>query len=98
MPHRGRLNLLTDLLRFSPAALFHKIKGGSEVPEGINASGDVISHLGKCVYYQAGGSIHREIAAIVASPYLEYDGANAPLHVSLLPNPSHLGMYSLIAT
>ena len=49
MPHRGRLNLLTDLLQFSPAALFHKIKGGSEVPEGINASGDVISHLGKCV-------------------------------------------------
>ena len=49
MPHRGRLNLLTDLLQFSPAALFHKIKGGSEVPEGISASGDVISHLGKCV-------------------------------------------------
>lgn len=38
---------MTDLLQFSPAALFHKIKGGSEVPEGISASGDVISHLGK---------------------------------------------------
>lgn len=46
MPHRGRLNLLTDLLQFSPAALFHKIKGGSELPEELGYSGDVISHLG----------------------------------------------------
>ncbi|EJC99190.1 dehydrogenase E1 and transketolase domain-containing protein 1 [Fomitiporia mediterranea MF3/22] len=45
MPHRGRLNLLTDLLRSTPAALFHKIKGGSEVPEDLGYSGDVISHL-----------------------------------------------------
>jgi probable 2-oxoglutarate dehydrogenase E1 component DHKTD1 len=47
MPHRGRLNLLTDLLQFSPVALFHKIKGGSEYPEELGADGDVISHLGE---------------------------------------------------
>ncbi|KZT04533.1 dehydrogenase E1 and transketolase domain-containing protein 1 [Laetiporus sulphureus 93-53] len=45
MPHRGRLNLLTGLLEYSPAALFHKIKGGAEFPEDLGASGDVISHL-----------------------------------------------------
>ncbi|KAI0312699.1 dehydrogenase E1 and transketolase domain-containing protein 1 [Amylostereum chailletii] len=45
MPHRGRLNLLTGLLQYSPAALFHKIKGGSEVPEDLGVVGDVISHL-----------------------------------------------------
>jgi probable 2-oxoglutarate dehydrogenase E1 component DHKTD1 len=45
MPHRGRLNLLTDLLGYEPAALFHKIKGNSELPEGIEAEGDVLSHL-----------------------------------------------------
>ncbi|KAF5378852.1 hypothetical protein D9615_006945 [Tricholomella constricta] len=45
MPHRGRLNLLTDLLKFSPAALFNKIKGGSELPEELGAEGDVLSHL-----------------------------------------------------
>ena len=45
MPHRGRLNLLTGMLEFPPAALFHKIKGGSELPEGYIAAGDVISHL-----------------------------------------------------
>ncbi|OSX61116.1 hypothetical protein POSPLADRAFT_1074828 [Postia placenta MAD-698-R-SB12] len=45
MPHRGRLNLLTDLLKFPHAALFHKIKGGADIPEHLGASGDVISHL-----------------------------------------------------
>ncbi|KXN83086.1 putative 2-oxoglutarate dehydrogenase E1 component DHKTD1, mitochondrial, partial [Leucoagaricus sp. SymC.cos] len=45
MPHRGRLNLLTDLLQYSPTALFHKIKGGSELPEELGAEGDVLSHL-----------------------------------------------------
>jgi hypothetical protein len=47
MPHRGRLNLLTDLLQYPPAALFHKIKGGYEIPEELGAEGDVLSHLGQ---------------------------------------------------
>ena len=48
MPHRGRLNFLTEptLMKYSPTSLFHKIKGGSEIPEEIDAVGDVISHLG----------------------------------------------------
>ncbi|KXN83494.1 putative 2-oxoglutarate dehydrogenase E1 component DHKTD1, mitochondrial [Leucoagaricus sp. SymC.cos] len=45
MPHRGRLNLLTNLLQYSSTALFHKIKGGSEWPEELGAKGDVLSHL-----------------------------------------------------
>jgi probable 2-oxoglutarate dehydrogenase E1 component DHKTD1 len=47
MPHRGRLNLLTDLLQFPPTALFHKIKGGYEIPEELGVEGDVLSHLGQ---------------------------------------------------
>ncbi|CAJ0902185.1 8320_t:CDS:10 [Entrophospora sp. SA101] len=50
MPHRGRLNLLTDLLKFSPIRLFHKIKGNPEFPENLPATGDVLSHLGKLNY------------------------------------------------
>ncbi|KXN87850.1 putative 2-oxoglutarate dehydrogenase E1 component DHKTD1, mitochondrial [Leucoagaricus sp. SymC.cos] len=73
MPHRGRLNLLTDLLQYSSTALFHKIKGGSEWPEELGAEGDVLSHL-------------------VSSPSLVYEGAHNSVKVSLLPNPSHLGM------
>ncbi|KAG7094650.1 hypothetical protein E1B28_005473 [Marasmius oreades] len=45
MPHRGRLNFLTDLLDHSPTALFHKIRGGSEFPESLGVEGDVLSHL-----------------------------------------------------
>ncbi|KAJ7134754.1 dehydrogenase E1 and transketolase domain-containing protein 1 [Mycena epipterygia] len=45
MPHRGRLNLLTDLLKYPATSLFHKIKGGAEIPEDLGAEGDVLSHL-----------------------------------------------------
>ncbi|RXW18551.1 hypothetical protein EST38_g7302 [Candolleomyces aberdarensis] len=45
MPHRGRLNLLTDLLQYPPSSLFHKIKGGSELPEDLGVDADVLSHL-----------------------------------------------------
>jgi probable 2-oxoglutarate dehydrogenase E1 component DHKTD1 len=50
MPHRGRLNFLTGLLELSPRALFHKIKGGYEIPEELGAVGDVISHLSECLH------------------------------------------------
>ncbi|KAJ1896049.1 hypothetical protein LPJ81_004829, partial [Coemansia sp. IMI 209127] len=45
MPHRGRLNVLVDLLRYPPHALFHKLQGNAEFPEDLPASGDVISHI-----------------------------------------------------
>ncbi|CAG8608971.1 10192_t:CDS:10 [Paraglomus brasilianum] len=45
MPHRGRLNLLTDLLKFSTVKLFHKVRGNAEFPEDSPATGDVLSHL-----------------------------------------------------
>jgi probable 2-oxoglutarate dehydrogenase E1 component DHKTD1 len=89
MPHRGRLNLLTDLLEYSPTSLFHKIKGGAEIPEDLGAEGDVLSHLGMHFSYLALQLLILEY--IVASPILNYDGASNPIQVSLLPNPSHLG-------
>ena len=49
MPHRGRLNLLTGLLQFSPTALFSKVKGNQEYPKGIPGIGDVLSHLAASV-------------------------------------------------
>jgi len=45
MPHRGRLNLLTDLMQYDPTALFSKVKGNPEFPLGLPASGDVLSHI-----------------------------------------------------
>jgi probable 2-oxoglutarate dehydrogenase E1 component DHKTD1 len=46
MPHRGRLNLLMGLLRFPPRDFFWKVQGNSEIPEGVEGIGDVISHIG----------------------------------------------------
>lgn len=43
--HRGRLNLLTGLLRFPPEILFRKLQGLSEFLDAKKCTGDVISHL-----------------------------------------------------
>ena len=46
MPHRGRLNVLSNVMSKSFAALFHEFKGGSSNPDDIEGSGDVKYHLG----------------------------------------------------
>ncbi len=46
MPHRGRLNVLTNVLVKPYRALFHEFKGGSANPEDVEGSGDVKYHLG----------------------------------------------------
>ncbi|KIK54180.1 hypothetical protein GYMLUDRAFT_48977 [Collybiopsis luxurians FD-317 M1] len=58
MPHRGRLNFLTDpqLLQYPATALFHKIRGGSEFPEQLGVEGDVISHLVSSVQLEYQGA------------------------------------------
>ena len=46
MPHRGRLNVLTQVMGKPQRALFHEFKGGSATPDEIEGSGDVKYHLG----------------------------------------------------
>ena len=46
MPHRGRLNVLTQVMGKSHRALFHEFKGGSANPDVVEGSGDVKYHLG----------------------------------------------------
>ncbi|KAK1338702.1 hypothetical protein QTO34_019359 [Cnephaeus nilssonii] len=77
MPHRGRLNLLTGLLQFPPELMFRKMRGLSEFPENVPATGDVLSHL-------------------TSSVDLDF-GAHHPLHVTMLPNPSHLEAVNPVA-
>ncbi|KAB1253919.1 putative 2-oxoglutarate dehydrogenase E1 component DHKTD1; mitochondrial [Camelus dromedarius] len=77
MPHRGRLNLLTGLLQFPPELMFRKMRGLSEFPENVSATGDVLSHL-------------------TSSVDLDF-GAHLPLHVTVLPNPSHLEAVNPVA-
>lgn len=46
MAHRGRLNVLTNVMSKPFRAVFHEFKGGSSTPEDIDGSGDVKYHLG----------------------------------------------------
>jgi 2-oxoglutarate dehydrogenase E1 component len=46
MPHRGRLNVLTQVMAKPHRALFHEFKGGSSTPSDVEGSGDVKYHLG----------------------------------------------------
>ncbi|XP_045483343.1 probable 2-oxoglutarate dehydrogenase E1 component DHKTD1, mitochondrial isoform X2 [Harmonia axyridis] len=45
MPHRGRLNILTGLLRYPPAQIFLRLKGEKDFPDHYEATGDTLSHI-----------------------------------------------------
>ncbi|MCT7376608.1 2-oxoglutarate dehydrogenase E1 component [Chelativorans salis] len=46
MAHRGRLNVLSQVLAKPHRAIFHEFKGGSFAPDDVEGSGDVKYHLG----------------------------------------------------
>ncbi len=46
MPHRGRLNVLANVIGKPFAAIFSEFQGGSAYPEDVHGSGDVKYHLG----------------------------------------------------
>jgi 2-oxoglutarate dehydrogenase E1 component len=46
MPHRGRLNVLANVLAKPYRIIFHEFSGGSANPDDVGGSGDVKYHLG----------------------------------------------------
>ena len=46
MPHRGRLNILANVMEKPFRAIFNEFQGGSFKPEDVDGSGDVKYHLG----------------------------------------------------
>ncbi|MEM6620326.1 MAG: 2-oxoglutarate dehydrogenase E1 component, partial [Pseudomonadota bacterium] len=46
MPHRGRLNVLANVMAKPYRAIFNEFQGGSFKPEDVDGSGDVKYHLG----------------------------------------------------
>jgi 2-oxoglutarate dehydrogenase E1 component len=46
MPHRGRLNVLANVLAKPYRIIFHEFSGGSSNPDDVGGSGDVKYHLG----------------------------------------------------
>jgi 2-oxoglutarate dehydrogenase E1 component len=64
MAHRGRLNVLSQVLRKPHRAIFSEFKGGSFIPGGVEGSGDVKYHLGASADRDFDGrSIHLSLAA-----------------------------------
>ena len=46
MPHRGRLNVLANVMAKPYRQIFHEFQGGSAKPSDVQGSGDVKYHLG----------------------------------------------------
>ena len=99
MPHRGRLNVLMELLQIPPEIIFGKASGGSEIGlDSIDfAEGDVLSHI------HITSQFDTEAPPNPSYPdQLEWYPSNASdnrnssptspsgVLVSLQPNPSHL--------
>lgn len=64
MPHRGRLNILANVMGKPYSAIFHEFQGGSYTPEDVGGSGDVKYHLGTSSDREFdGNSVHLSLTA-----------------------------------
>ncbi|WP_144751793.1 MULTISPECIES: 2-oxoglutarate dehydrogenase E1 component [Bartonella] len=64
MAHRGRLNVLSQVLAKPHRAIFHEFKGGSYKPDDVEGSGDVKYHLGTSADLEFDGKkIHLSLLA-----------------------------------
>jgi 2-oxoglutarate dehydrogenase E1 component len=64
MAHRGRLNVLANVLGKPHRAIFHEFKGGSSSPDDVEGSGDVKYHLGASSDREFGGNrVHLSLTA-----------------------------------
>lgn len=64
MPHRGRLNVLANVMGKPFRAIFHEFKGGSFKPDEVEGSGDVKYHLGASSDREFdGNSVHLSLTA-----------------------------------
>ena len=63
MPHRGRLNVLANVLAKPYRIIFHEFSGGSANPEDVGGSGDVKYHLGTSTDREFDGiKVHMSLA------------------------------------
>ena len=64
MPHRGRLNVLTNFIGKPYAAIFSEFQGNSTNPEHVHGSGDVKYHLGTSTDREIDGdTVHLSLTA-----------------------------------
>ena len=64
MPHRGRLNVLANVMLKPFRAIFNEFQGGSNKPEDVGGSGDVKYHLGSSADREFdGNAVHLSLTA-----------------------------------
>ncbi|MBL7373565.1 hypothetical protein INQ23_30045, partial [Escherichia coli] len=64
MAHRGRLNMLTNVMAKPYRAIFHEFSGGSSNPDDVGGSGDVKYHLGTSTDREFDGiTVHMSLVA-----------------------------------
>ncbi|MDE2339494.1 MAG: 2-oxoglutarate dehydrogenase E1 component, partial [Alphaproteobacteria bacterium] len=64
MPHRGRLNMLANVMAKPYRVIFHEFSGGSDNPDDVGGSGDVKYHLGTSTDREFDGiKVHMSLAA-----------------------------------
>lgn len=64
MPHRGRLNVLTNVMKKPFRAIFHEFHGGSANPDDVEGAGDVKYHLGASADREFDGNkVHLSLTA-----------------------------------
>jgi 2-oxoglutarate dehydrogenase E1 component len=63
MPHRGRLNVLANVMAKPYRVIFHEFSGGSANPDDVGGSGDVKYHLGTSTDREFDGiKVHMSLA------------------------------------
>ncbi len=97
MPHRGRLNILANVMGKPYRAIFNEFQGGSFKPEDVDGSGDVKYHLGASSDREFdGNSVHLSLTAnpshleavnpvVLGKARAKQDQLNDPKRMAVLP-------------
>ena len=93
--HRGRLATQVSLLRYPPRKLFWKLRGNDDIPSGHHGLDDVSSHVAVSSDLFVGRPWGSALGFAAADPAAA--AASERIHVSLLPNPSHLEAVNPVA-
>ena len=102
MAHRGRLNVLANVMSKPFSAIFHEFKGGSSTPDEVEGSGDVKYHLGSVGTFVSPSGAELPIEMAANPSHLEtvdpivlgvvramQDQIDPPLSYSVLPLLMH---------
>lgn len=91
MPHRGKLNSLAVLFKHRPARIFRKYRGLPEFVDDVKAMMDIPNHFSEFItFYGSECQNHKNYLFFILGVSEDFDFDGKKVHLSMLPNPSHL--------